>query len=368
MSRILVVGGGIVGTAIAADQAERGHDVVLICDSPIGGGATAAGMGHLIALDGEAAKVELTNYSLDLWRTVELPDDCDLVVCGALWVAADDREMQTAAAMRDRYLSRGIGAELIPAAQLAELEPELRPGLAGGLRVPTDAVLYPPNAARYYWHRAVKSRARHLTARVLTVESHRVQLRDDSSERWLEADWVVVAAGDRTSALLPELSIRPKKGHVVITTRDAPFVRHQVVELGYVGTTKSRAPVSVACNVQPRRRGQVLIGSSRQEDTHDPRVEPAVLDRMLRRAASYFPGLTRLTALRAWTGFRAVSEDGAPIIGSLRPGLAVATGHEGLGITQAPGTARLLGQLLAEEPPDLSAAPFDPHRFGSEAA
>jgi glycine/D-amino acid oxidase-like deaminating enzyme len=362
---VLVVGGGIVGVAVAAELAGHGHEIQLISDRGIGGGATAAGMGHLIALDGDGAKADLTHYSLGLWEELELPADCEHDRCGALWVAETESEMEAAAAMQERYTDRGVETELVSSGQLARLEPELRPNLAGGLRVPSDAVIYPPNAARLLWRQASSRGAQQTEASVVGVDPHRVLL---EGGKVMEGDWVVVSAGDRTSELLPEVGIRPRKGHLLITTRGPRFVTHQIVELGYVATTANRDPVSVACNVQPRSTGQVLIGSSRQEETHDPRVEPAVLERMLDRSTHFFPRLRRLTALRVWTGFRAATEDGTPSIGVLRPGLAVATGHEGLGITQSLGTARLLGQLLSGSPCDLDPAPFDPRRFSKVAA
>ncbi|MBZ0110980.1 MAG: FAD-binding oxidoreductase, partial [Thermoanaerobaculia bacterium] len=360
MTQVLIVGGGIVGTAVAAELTDHGYQVQLITDRGIGGGATGAGMGHLMALDGEGTKADLTHYSLRLWHQLDLPPDCGHDPCGALWVAENESEMETAAGMQERYRGHGVDSELVPSTQLAQLEPELRSNLAGGLRVPSDSVIYPPNVACLLWREAASRGAQKIEASVVGVDAHRVHLEDG---RGLEADWVVVAAGDRTPTLLPEAGIRPRKGHLLITTRGPRFVSHQIIELGYVASTGSRDSVSVACNVQPRSTGQVLIGSSRQEETHDPAVEPRVLEQMLRRSIHFFPRLRQLTALRVWTGFRAATEDGAPSIGVLRPGLAVATGHEGLGITQSLGTARLLRQLLDEGPCDLDPTPFDPRRF-----
>ncbi len=360
MNRVIVVGGGIVGTAIAADLARLGFDLLLITDQGIGRGATAAGMGHLVALDGVEGKMALTLRSLELWEALDLSKDCERNSCGTLWVAEHEEEMDLATSIQQRLERRGLSAELVAREHLGELEPELREGLAGGLVVASDSVIYPPNAANLFWRWAENHGAHKVEAKVLEVGPQRVVLTDGTHHR---ADWVVVATGDRTANLLLSLPTYPRKGHLLITACGTPFLQHQVVELGYGKTTESNDAVSVACNVQPRPRGQVLIGSSRQEGCHESSVEPSVLDRMLRRAIEFFPRLVDLTALRSWTGFRAATPDGAPIIGILEPGLAVATGHEGLGVTQAPGTARLLSQLLTGDPCDIDPSPFDPHRF-----
>ncbi len=83
---------------------------------------------------------------------------------------------------------------------------------------------------------------------------------------------------------------------------------------------------------------------------------------MLRRAAEYVPGLSALRALRTWVGFRPATPDGLPLIGEWEPGLLVATGHEGLGVTTSLGTARIVTDLALERSPDLDPLPFDPRR------
>jgi glycine/D-amino acid oxidase-like deaminating enzyme len=183
----------------------------------------------------------------------------------------------------------------------------------------------------------------------------------------LEGDWVIVATGDRVADLLPAMPIAPRKGHLLITARGPAFLRHQVIELGYIKKAHGQEAESVACNVQPRVTGQVLIGSSRQLGSRDPAIETPILNRMVARATTFFPRLPQLTALRAWTGFRAVTPDGAAVIGILEPGLAVAAGHEGVGITQAPATAELLRHLLLGGNTEIEAAAFDPWRFREAA-
>ena len=360
MNRVIVIGGGIVGTAIAAELAVQGADILLITDRGVGRGATAAGMGHLVALDGHEDKMALTLHSLALWEDLELTENCERNRCGTLWVAENQEEMELASSMKKRFARKGISAELVTGDLLPELEPELREGLMGGLMVFSDSAIYPPNAANLFWRWAESHGAKKKDARVVELGPKTVLLSDGSH---LHADWVVVATGDRSAELLPGLPTSPRKGHLLITACGSQFLKHQVVELGYGKTTESKDAVSVACNVQPRPRGQVLIGSSRQEGCHDSSVEPKVVYRMLRRALDFFPRLSDLTALRIWTGFRAATPDGAPIVGILDQGLAVATGHEGLGVTQAPGTARLLSQLLTGDTCFMDPSPFDPHRF-----
>jgi len=359
---LLIAGAGIVGTACALAAAEAGLRVVVVEPGAIGAGATAAGMGHLVALEDDPAEFALSALSLRMWnRHADLPE-AEFSRCGTLWIAADEAELAAVAPKREAYLARGIAAELIDAPTLARLEPNLRGGLAGALRVPDDAIVYAPRVARVLLDRARALGARVVQGRrVVAMDAGGVRL-DDGSR--LAAARTLLACGVDTRTLVPELPLRPRKGHLLITERAPGFVRHQLIELGYLASAHGNSDSSVAFNVQPRPTGQVLIGSSRQYGVEDAAVEPAMLRRMLARARTYLPTIGELTALRAWTGFRPATTDGLPLIGPWPPvpGLWLATGHEGLGITTALATARLVVDAMTGATAPIDPTPYWPAR------
>src|SRR5215470_12644145 len=92
---VAIAGGGIVGAACAAECAEAGLKVVVVEPGPVGGGATAAGMGHIVVMDDSPAQIALTLYSRSLWIELrpELPEDVEYLPCGTMWVAADEEEL-----------------------------------------------------------------------------------------------------------------------------------------------------------------------------------------------------------------------------------------------------------------------------------
>jgi glycine/D-amino acid oxidase-like deaminating enzyme len=280
--------------------------------------------------------------------------------CGTLWVAADAAELAHVAAKQQAYAAVGIATEILDARALAEAEPNLRP-LAGALRVPSDGVLYPPAAARWLVDQA---RARGATLRtgctVDAIVDHGVRIGTET----LHAETIVNAAGAAAARLTPELPIVPRKGHLVITDRYPGFCRHQLVELGYLASAHVMTNESVAFNVQPRRTGQVLIGSSRELVGWDASINPTVLRAMLDRARRFMPALAEVSVLRTWTGFRPTTPDKLPLIGPWPAvaGLWVAAGHEGLGITTSLGSAALLADLVVGARPAIEAAPFAPLR------
>jgi glycine/D-amino acid oxidase-like deaminating enzyme len=368
---VAIVGAGIVGAACAYQCALAGLRVAVIEAGDIGGGATAAGMGHLVVMDDSDAQFALTRYSVALWHEMaesRLPRDIEFESCGTIWVAADVAEMAAVYRKETHYRERGVAVEILDSHSLAEAEPNLRAGLPGGLLVPADAVLYPPCAARFLMERAQELGAElHRGRLAVELAQDGVRLEDGS---FVPAAVTVNAAGNDAAGLTAGLGMRPRKGHLVITDRYPGFLRHQLVELGYCKSAHSSSSDSVAFNVQPRSTGQVLIGSSRQLGRDDRHVDQAILRRMTERAVEYMPALGTLSAIRVWTGFRPATPDNLPLIGPLpeRRNLYLATGHEGLGITTSLGTARLLVDQLLQRESEIPVEPYLPSRVHQNAS
>jgi glycine/D-amino acid oxidase-like deaminating enzyme len=367
---VVIVGCGIVGAACAIEFARRGMRVAVVDREMVGGGATAAGMGHIVVMDDSDAQFALTRYSQQLWQQLrpDLPDDVEYEQCGTIWVAADEEEMNEVHRKHDYYRNRGVPTEILDPARLMELEPNLRDGLAGGLLVSEDGVLYPPCAARFLMERA-QERGAKLKTGVLVMQIGPGQVRlSDGLE--IRAGIVVNATGAAAPELSPSVDIKKRKGHLVITDRYPGFLRHQLVELGYLKSAHTISSDSVAFNVQPRRTGQILIGSSRQYGAEGDEVDNDILARMLRRAQEYMHALGSLSAIRAWTGFRAATPDKLPLIGPA-PGdktQHLAAGHEGLGITTSLGTARILADHITGSQPPIPIEPYLPSRTAKEYA
>jgi glycine/D-amino acid oxidase-like deaminating enzyme len=366
---VIVVGAGIVGAACAYELARRGLRVAIVDREMVGGGATAAGMGHIVVMDDSEAQFALTRYSQTLWQDLrpELPTDVEYDRCGTIWVAADDEEMAEVRRKHEYYGKRGVPTEVLDSPSLQKLEPNLCP-MAGGLLVSQDAVLYPPCAAQFLIERAQEHGADLILGSPVTqMGQGKADLADGSR---FTAKFVVNAAGACSPQLTPGLEVRKRKGHLVITDRYPGFIRHQLVELGYLKSASALHKDSVAFNVQPRRTGQVLIGSSRQYGAEHEEVDHEILSRMLTRAEEYMPGLAQVSSIRTWTGFRAATPDKLPLIGPW-PGdesLFLATGHEGLGITTSLATGVLLTDQITGRKSQIAIGPYLPSRMAEVVA
>jgi D-hydroxyproline dehydrogenase subunit beta len=365
---VAIVGAGIIGAACAYELAKEHVRVVVVERGFIACGATAAGMGHIVVMDDCEAQFALTRYSQMLWDDLApgLPANVEFERCGTIWVAADEQEMMEVRRKSEYYGERGVVTQILDAQELREAEPMLRPSLAGGLRVPGDSVLYPPCAAAYLLDRARDRGAEiRLGQSVAAIGGHKVSLRGGT----ILADRIVNATGQFAPELTPGINIKPRKGHLVITDRYPGIIKHQLVELGYLKSAHPLTSDSVAFNVQPRRTGQVLIGSSRQYDIADGAVDCRILARMVERTFEYIPRLRCASSIRTWTGFRAATPDKLPLIGPHPddPSVLLAAGHEGLGITTSLATGHLVADQILSRRAHIPLEPYLPSRQMSGA-
>ena len=366
-TEVVIVGAGIVGAACALELSTEGLRVLVIDESFASAGSTGAAMGHIVVMDDSEAQFAITRYSQILWDDLrdQLPAAVEFDPCGTLWVAADEEEMREVRRKFDYYRERGVNAEILDSQQVCDAEPHLRAPLAGGLRVPGDSVIYPPCAAEFLLQKARAQGARIIQAQpVAAIGKGAARLADGTV---FAGGFIINAAGQSAPKLSPGISIKPRKGHLVITDRYPNFLHHQVLELGYLKSAHSVIADSVAFNVQPRKTGQILIGSSRQYGAENSAVDESILARMLQRAFEYMPDLNSLSAIRVWTGFRPATLDKLPLIGPSPhdPSVLVAAGHEGLGITTSLATAKLIcAQILGQR----TAIPIQPYLPSREMA
>ena len=280
---VIVIGAGIIGAACAWRLAREG---IASRWWTIAAPAPAAGMGHLVCMDDNPAELALSAYSLRLWREVTgcMPQACAWRGCGTLWLADKVDEMAIAEQNGRGWRSWGSrgtadgGADRRRGADAAA-----RSGR--GLRVPGDAAFcmrrsrlagcWPTVARRSTWCMAKHQRWK--------------RGRAAGGRQAPGCAYSGPACGLRANSLLPQTLLHAKKGHLAITDRYPPRVRHQLVELGYGASAHASGGTSVAFNVQARPTGQWLIGSSRQFDAVDSALDMPVLAAMLTRAQHFCP-------------------------------------------------------------------------------
>jgi len=363
---LLIAGGGIVGASTALACAQRGLKVALVERDVVGSGATAAGMGHIVVMDDSEAQFALSRHSQLIWDSLSqtMPAAAGFRRRGTLWIAADEEELAEAERKHSYLSARGVSCSMLTSKEIAAEEPNLCPGLVGGVLIHSDSIVFAPIVSEWMTTQAEALGAKIITGQQVKELGHGRALLSDGRE--LFAQKLVNATGAYAAELDPALPVRKRKGQLAITDRYPGLIKHQIVELGYLKSAHSQSNESMAFNIQPRPGGQILIGSSRQFDDEGTALNRDLFGRMLGRALSYMPMIGSLKILRTWTGFRAATPDKLPLIGPAINGddsLLLATGHEGLGCTTGPATGEMIAEMLTGGKLDIDATPYLPARL-----
>jgi D-hydroxyproline dehydrogenase subunit beta len=361
---VAVVGAGIIGACCAWECTRAGLRVVVIESGQPGGGTTSTNMGQILVEDGSEAEFLLTRFGARLWRDFgpELPSASQFRQTGTIWVAATEEEFRSVERRHRFYSVHGVPSEVLDSEQLLRKESHLRPGLAGGLSMPEDAVLTatPTTIELLERVRTAGGRVRaELRAESLGNSTVRV-----AGGEAITATHLINAAGVASPTLSPGVPVRPRKGHLAYTDARPGFVNHQLIEMGYVRRAQDVATDSISFNIQPRPDGTIRIGSSRQLGISDRAVDPTVVHAMVERAEEYVPGIGKFPIVQTTAGLRPASGDGLPLIGPWPPqdSVYLATGHEGLGITMALATGRLIADQLVGRTSEIPVDPYLPRR------
>ncbi|WP_345718806.1 FAD-dependent oxidoreductase [Kineosporia mesophila] len=364
--RVVVIGAGIVGAAIARSLGRAGHEVIVLDRGPTAGGTSASGEGNLLVSDkGPGAELELMQRSLKLWRELdgqlrdELPagfPSLELDHKGGLVVATTDPGAMALREFAALQRTAGVVAQEVGEQQVHELEPDLTRDYTAAVFYPGDAQVQPVVATESLLasarRRGVQVRQGvEVTGPIMTAgRLAGVQ----TSGGPVHGDAVVLAAGPWSGGLSAGLGaplpVRPRRGTVLVTTRMPQRIRRKVYDADYVGAVGSgAADLQVSSVVESTAAGTVLIGSSRERKGFDERIEARVVAAMAAKALLLFPFLKDVPVMRAYGGFRPFVPDHLPVIGPdpRLAGLWHATGHEGAGIGLSLATAEILTDLIA---------------------
>jgi glycine oxidase len=365
-----VLGGGLIGLAIAWRAALGGLSVHLADPEP-GAGASTAAAGMLAPVTeahyGEERLLELNLRSArrypsfidELRRCTELPTGYDTRGTLAVAFDRDDRAVLAETAAYHRKLD--LESTPLTGREARALEPMLAPGVQAGLLVERDY-----QVDNRLLHAALLEAATnagvtiHRSPAALTVEDGRARgLRLESGEA-LTADQVVLAAGCWSSEIpglppdaLPR--VRPVRGQILRLAMTTPLLTRTIramVRGSYV-------------YLVPRAHGELVIGATVDELGFDTSVTSGGVYELLRDAHEVVPGITELPLVESRTGLRPGSPDNAPLLGrTVLPGLIAATGHYRNGVLLTPITADAIAELLIDGELPEYAAPFSPERFG----
>ena len=346
---VAVVGGGVIGLAIAWRAASEGLGRVAVYDPQLAHAAPAqsswAAAGMLAPVTevhyGEEALLALTLAARDRWAgfaaEVQAAGGIDpgYRTEGTLSVARDGDDLARFEELSVFQAKLGLEVSRLRAREARALEPALSPRVRGAFVVTGDHSV--DNRALVQALRAACSAA--------GVDLRAEAVRDLGD---LEAGTVVLAAGAASTRLLPQLGVRPVKGQL-LHLRGEPLL--------------TRTIRGVDAYLVPRSDGRLIVGATVEEKGDDVTATAGGIHELLRAAYELLPGVAELAFTEAVVGLRPETADNAPVIGRWDERVVVATGHYRNGILLAPITADLVVDMLSSTRVPELAIPFAPGRF-----
>lgn len=360
--RVAVVGGGVIGLAVAWRAAAAGHQVTVFDPAPGRGASWVAG-GMLApvaeAWPGEELVLELGEESLCRWPSFAERLTADafdpLLSTAGTVVAAADRADAAQLAVQTDYLRRvGRAVETLTGRALRQRVPGLAAGLHSGIVVPGDLAVDNRRLLDALRMGGEQRGAEFRAAAVREVRADAV-VTDDGG---FSFDHVVIAAGARSAMLHSELAdaIRPLKGEILrLRARRGSLPPPAVT----VRAVVQGRPIYLV----PRVDGELVLGATQYEAGFDESVRAGGVRELLEYAELVYPSIEEYELVETAAGLRAASADNLPLIGRLSDGVLVASGHYRNGLLLAPVTADAVVSLIRDGALPGYARAADPARL-----
>jgi len=365
---VVIIGGGVIGLAVARALALRGvRDVCLIERAGLGTEASFAAAGMLlpqVEADAQNDFFTLACRSRDLYTSFanalrdETGIDVELDTTGTLYLALNEQDQQEIEKRHDWQTRAGLPVEFLSARAARDLEPCISDSTVCALLFPQDIQVENRRLLS-----ALANSANNLGVTTVTetnVESLVIQgnrlTAVQTSRGLIGCATVVVAAGTWSSFIQhtsqrPNPSIEPVRGQMVCLEAKPQLTRHVIyTPRGYI---------------VPRQDGRLLAGSTSEKVGFARCVTVGGIGSILKNAKEISPAISSLPIVDTWAGLRPRSPDGLPVLGPCGEidRLFYATGHYRNGILLAPITGELISEAIVKGVPSPLLAPFSPERF-----
>jgi glycine/D-amino acid oxidase-like deaminating enzyme len=385
---VVVIGGGVIGTAVAYFLAKHRLDVTLIERGGIASGTSGRCEGNVLVQDKlPGFDCQLARLSQELFPVIaeEIDTDIEWTRKGSLLVIESAEELDAAAVFCRQMVDEGLPVRMLDAQEVHENAPNLAADIIGGLEFACDGALNPMALSHGLSLKAQCMGAVMRTGTTVTgirLDAKGGICRVDTDQGNIFTPRVVNAAGVWAPVIGKmidmDIPVMPRKGQLLVTERTHRVASRAVIEFGYLMAkfgngdyqrriTPEMNKYGIAFVLEPTGAGNFLVGSSRQFADLDTAVDVRVLKAMAQRAIRFFPVIRQIQIIRSFAGLRPYTPDHFPIVSDTRvPGFYVAAGHEGDGIGLSLITGKLMAQILTGEPTDISIEPLRLDRFEGE--
>ena len=351
---VVIIGGGVTGTAIAW-QLSRYDISILLVDrcSDFCEGTSKANSGIVHAgydpVPG-TLKARLNIRGNSMIRGLKDALGYDFVQNGAMVVAFSEDELPQLEALRKQGVANGVpGIEVLSKDEILRREPNLSTEAVSALFFPTSGIICPFSLTYAFWENAQANGASaKLGCEVRNIEKDGSIFRVDTSCGTIEARSVVNAAGvyaDRINNMIsPEkFTLVPRRGEYVLLDK---------TERGFVNSTIFQMPTALGKGVlvTPTAHGNILVGpdSVDIDDKERTATDADALEYVMKSARKSAPGVNFRKIITSFSGLRAHPEGGDFIIDMPLPGFVNAAGIESPGLTSSPAIGEMAGEMIAD--------------------
>ncbi len=379
---VLIIGGGIIGCSIAYYTSKYGRDVTIIEKGEFVSGTSSRCDGNILAIDkdpGFDSQMSLVSQKLVTDLSEELEHSFEYRAPGSILVCESDEEMEAAQQWVNRQKEAGLPFRMLDRQDIREESPFFADDLLGGLECATDSTVNPYLLAFSLLSEAQKFGAK--AFKQTEVKSMKIETNGsfvvETTNGTFTAQQVVNAAGvwaPKIGQMLNiNIPIEPRKGHIIVASRQQHVGCRKVMEFGYLiskfgGKRKVDAlteKYGVALVFEPTESQNFLIGSSREFVGFHTRINNEVIKCIANRAIRFYPKMADMMVIRSYAGLRPWTEDHLPIISRVEhiPNYFIAAGHEGDGISLAAVTGKVIEELLNEKETIIPIEPLRLSRF-----
>lgn len=382
-TEIAVIGGGIIGCAVAYYTAKAGYEVTVIEKDELAAGTSSHCDGNILAIDkdpGFDSQMSLKSQQLVDELSRELALSFEYRQPGSILVCENEAEMEAAERWVSQQKQAGLPFRMLDHADLRRESSHLADDLLGGLECATDSTVNPYLLTYALFDGAEKYGARllkHTTVNNIKRDETTSQFIIETNRETVTAEKVINAAGVWApfigKMLNVNIPIQPRKGHLIVASRQVPVSPRKVMEFGYLiskfgGERKvdeKTEKYGVALVFEPTESQNFLIGSSREFVGFDIKTDMDVVSCIARRAIRFYPKMKNMNLIRTYAGLRPWTEDHLPIVSEVEkvPGFYIAAGHEGDGISLAAITGKVISEMIANTETSIPTEPLRLSRF-----
>lgn len=367
-SEVLIIGGGVIGLAVARELRQRGLRKISIIERGFLGKESSFAAAGMLAPQAETDRADeffrFCGDSLRLYPqfAAELLDetgvDIELDQSGTLYLAFTDEDVSEIRYRFDWQKRAGLAVEHLRAEDARQIEPFISPDVREALFFPNDwqvenrRLIFALRRSAELNGIRIRENAE---IKNLLIENDKIIGAQTADERFF-AKTVVLATGAWTSLI--------KAGDYALPFKVKPM-RGQMISFHAAKRLFKRVIYSPRGYLVPRLDGRVLSGATVEDAGFDKSVTASGIEFLRERALEIAPSLVNLEIRDAWAGLRPFAPDGLPVLGVLPEfeNLRVATAHYRNGILLTPLTARILADEIAENKNSDYLKIFSPRRF-----